>query len=164
MPYVCAPETVTPEMVRSPTASMAKMLKSRFVTPLLPLMISEEAPGPVMVTVPAVPPPLPIIDVLALTMLGSEEPRVMVPVTLKLMMSSPAVMLARSIAARRDPVPESAVVETKMGEFEGVILSSNLSSSNLGEPEALRTFRFWELPKSLRKAFKSIEVFPIQKN
>jgi hypothetical protein len=70
-------------------------------------------------------------------MVGSEaltalfwESSVMVPVMLKLMISSPAVAFASIIACRRDPAPESAVVETKMGEFEGVILSSNLKRSS----------------------------------
>ncbi len=86
---VCAPETITPEIVRFPPESTLKIQK----LPLLPLIVSEEAPGPLMVRVPAVPPP--VIGVLALTIVGNEEePRVMVPVTLKLMMSSPAVVLA----------------------------------------------------------------------
>ena len=38
----------------------------------------------------------------------------------------------------------------------GTNLSSNLKRSNLIEPEALRAFLFWELPKRLRKVFKSI--------
>ncbi len=50
-----------------------------------------------------------------------------------------------------------------MGEFEGLILSSNLISSNRGEPEVLRAFLFWELLKSLGKAFKSMESIPYTK-
>ena len=50
-----------------------------------------------------------------------------------------------------------------MGEFEGVILSSNLISSNRGEPEALLAFLFWELLKSLGKAFKSMDSIPYTK-
>ena len=78
LPEVFAPETVTPEMVRLPPVSMLKILKSRPALPLLPLMLSEEAPRPVMVTVPAVPPPLPMIDVLALIMVGNALASVMV--------------------------------------------------------------------------------------
>ena len=51
---------------------MLKILK----LPLLPLMISEEAPRPVMVRVPAVPPVT--IAVLALTIVGNANPSVMV--------------------------------------------------------------------------------------
>ena len=141
---------------------MLKMLKSRneLIVPeesSKPLMISEEEPGPSMVRVPTVPPP-PEAVALAFKMVGNEagtvlfwESRVMVPVMLKLIMSSPAVALASIIACRRDPAPESALEETKMGEFEGVILSSNLRSSSRGKPETLRAFLFWELLKSLRK-------------
>ena len=53
---VFAPETVTPEMLRSPPEAMLKMLKLRPLTPLSPLMVSEEAPGPVMVMVPRATP------------------------------------------------------------------------------------------------------------
>ena len=128
-PEVFAPETVTPEIERLPPVAMLKILKLRVVLPpSKPLMVREEEPGPLMVSVPAVPP---VIGVVALIMVGNEaltvllmELRVMVPVMLKLMMSSPAVVLASIIACRRDPVPESAVLETIMGVFEGVILSS----------------------------------------
>ena len=151
-----APETVTPEIERLPPAAMLKMLKLRFVLMVpeelsRPLIIREEEPGPVMVRVPTVPPP-PEAVALAFKMVGNEagtvlfwESSVMVPVMLKLIMSSPAVALASIMACRRDPAPESAVVLTIMGEFEGVILSSNLRSSSRGEPEALRAFLFWEL-------------------
>ena len=143
LPEVFAPVTVTPEMERLPPVMILKILK----LPWLASMVSEEAPGPVMVRVPA------------LTMAGSEEPRVMVPATLKSMISSPAVALAKVIASLSEikVSPEltiSKVVSTVI--VAGLILSSNRRSSNLGEPEALRAFRFWELPKSLRKAFKSI--------
>ena len=129
-PDVFAPETVTPEIERLPPEAMLKILKSRLpLPPSKPLMVREEEPGPVMVRVPAVPPP--VIGVLALIMVGSEaltvllrELRVIVPVMLKLMMSSPAVVLASIIACRRVPAPESALEETIMGVFEGVILSS----------------------------------------
>ena len=130
LPDVFAPETVTPEIERLPPEAMLKILKSRLLLPpSKPLMIREEEPGPVIVRVPAVPPP--VIGVLALIMVGSEaltvllrELRVIVPVMLKLMMSSPAVVLASIIACRRVPAPESALEETIMGVFEGVILSS----------------------------------------
>ena len=62
-----APDTVTPEIVKLPKLATEKTLK----LPLLPLMLSVFAPGPVMVRVPAVPPPLPLIDVLALTIVGN---------------------------------------------------------------------------------------------
>ena len=157
-------------MVRLPPVAMLKILKLRPLLPLSkPLIIREEEPGPLMVSVPTVPPP-PEAVALALKMVGNEaltllfwESSVMVPVMLKLIMSSPAVALASIIACRRVPAPESALEETKMGEFEGVILSSNLRSSSRGKPEALRAFLFWELLKSLRKAFKSIERFLIPK-
>ena len=70
----CAPETVTPEMARLPPVAMLKTLK--FLLVLIvpeelskPLMISEEAPMPVIVRVPA-------LD--AFKMVGNAEARVMV--------------------------------------------------------------------------------------
>jgi hypothetical protein len=75
------------------------------------------------------------------------------------MVSSPAVALARSMAARRDPVPEFALMLTV--KVVGVILSSRLRSSSRGEPEALRAFLFWELLKSLRKEFKNMDKVPL---
>ena len=78
-PEVWAPETVTPEMKRFPPESMLKMLKLRVAlltfVGSLPLMISEEAPRPVMVTVPAVPAPTVL---LASMMLGNAAAKVMV--------------------------------------------------------------------------------------
>ena len=71
---IFAPETVTPEMLRLPPVLIVKILK----LPWLALIVSKEAPRPLMVTVPAVPPPLPLIDVLALTMVGNALARVMV--------------------------------------------------------------------------------------
>ena len=107
LPEDFAPETVTPEMVRLPPVSMLKILKSRLLLPpSKPLMISEEEPGPLMVTVPAVPPPL--IGVVALIMVGNDFntlSRVMVPVMLKLMISSPAVLLAVLMASLSE-IPE----------------------------------------------------------
>jgi len=109
-PVVCAPETVTPEMVKLPPVVTLKMLKLRvelltFVGSL-PLMVSAEAPRPLMVRVPAV---------LTFKIVGRAAAKVMVyglePVKLKLMSSLPG-LLARVIAASRDPVPEAAVVVT----------------------------------------------------
>ena len=75
-----APETVTPEMERLPPEAMVKIRKFRDVllglVGSLPLMMSEEAPGPVMVRAPAVPPVT--ITVLVLTMVGNADPSVMV--------------------------------------------------------------------------------------
>jgi hypothetical protein len=174
-----APETVTPEIVRSPPVAMLKMLKSRaeLIMPeesSRPLIIREEEPGPLMVSVPTVVPvPVPVPEAIALAskMVGNEamtvlfwESRVIVPVMLKLMMSSPGVALASIMASLKEiklsvGSTVSAVVLTIIGELEieGVILSSNLRSSSLGEPDALRAFLFWELLKSLRKTFKSME-------
>jgi hypothetical protein len=92
-----APETVTPEIVKSAPASIEKILKP----PRLPLMISEEALGPVMVRVPAVPP---VIGVLASIMAGNAAVKAMVPVTpvLKTISSLPGVVLARVIASLRE--------------------------------------------------------------
>ena len=170
LPVVCAPETVTPDMLRLPPVAMLKMLKSRneLIVPeesSRPLIIREEAPGPLMVSVPTVVPvPVPVPEAVALAskMVGSEaltvlfwESSVMVPVMLKLMISSPAVAFASIIACLRDPAPESAVLITE--KVEGTILCSRLRSSSRGKPEPLRAFLFWELLKSLRKAFKSME-------
>ena len=95
-----APETITPEMVKSAPVSMVKILKPPRL-PLLPLMVSEEALGPVMVTVPAVPP---VIAVLASMMAGNAAVKAMVPVTpvLKTISSLPGVVLARVIASLRE--------------------------------------------------------------
>jgi len=166
---VFAPETVTPEIDKSPPTAMLKMLKLRveLIVPeesSRPLIIREEEPGPVMVSVPTVVPVPPVPEAVALAskMVGSEaltllfwESRVMVPVMLKLIISSPAVALALIIACLRDPIPESAVLITE--KVEGTILCSRLRSSSRGEPDALRAFLFCELLKSLRKAFKSMD-------
>ena len=121
-----APETITPEMVKLPPVSMVKILKPPRL-PLLPLMVSEEALGPVMVTVPAVPP---VIAVLASMMAGNAAVKAMVPVTpvLKTISSLPGVVLARVIAASRDPAPEAAVFRTVM--VAGTTLSSSPRSSS----------------------------------
>ena len=118
LPEVFAPVTVTPEMLRLPPVLMLKILK----LPLLASMVSEEAPSPLMVTAPAVPP---VIAVLELMMFGNGEAKViMVTGELeKLMMSLPGVVLALIIACRREPAPESALLRTE--KVVGVILSSN---------------------------------------
>ena len=80
LPVTFAPETVTPETARLPPVAMLKTLK--FLLVLIvpeelskPLMISEEAPRPVIVRVPTVPP---VIALLTFKMVGNEEARVMV--------------------------------------------------------------------------------------
>ena len=79
LPEVCAPETVTPEIVKSPPEAMLKILKLRaelltFVGSL-PLMVREEEPRPVMVRVPLVPEPTVAV---AFRIVGRAEPKVMV--------------------------------------------------------------------------------------
>jgi hypothetical protein len=97
---VFAPETVTPEMVKSPPEAMLKMLKSRLLLPpSKPLIIREEEPGPVMVRVPAV---------LVEAMVGRDFntlSRVIVPVTLKSIISSAVVELAVVMASLSE-IPE----------------------------------------------------------
>ena len=74
-----APDTVTPEIKRKPPVATEKTLK----LPLLPLMLSVFAPGPVMVRVPAVvasamagrTPPR---DIVAGPLVKSEEAKTMV--------------------------------------------------------------------------------------
>ncbi len=121
-----APETVTPEMLKSALRSMVKILKP----PAVPLIVSEEAPGPVMVTVPAVPP---VIAVLASMILGNAAARVMVAAPpenkeeAKLMVSLPAVLLARSMASRRVP-PVAVSAKEVTGKLAGTILHSSCRS------------------------------------
>ena len=81
------PETVTPEMERLPPLLMVKILKP----PAVPLMISEEAPGPVMVRVPAED---------EVIMAGNGAVKAMVPVTpvLKTISSLAKVALALIMA------------------------------------------------------------------
>jgi len=55
----------------------------------------------------------------------------------KSMMSSPGVVLAKVMAALREPRPEFSLVVTMIGEFEGVILSSRRRSSSLREVKDL---------------------------
>jgi len=153
---VFAPETVTPEMERLPPVAMLKMLKSRPLLPLSkPLIIREEEPGPVMVRVP---------KLVALAMTGKDDASVIVPTPpvksdeSNTIVSAAAEALAVVIASRS--VVKASVVVLSASEstmiVAGVILSSRLRSSSRGEPEVLRAFLFWELIKSLRKAFKNI--------
>ena len=73
-------------------------------TALLPLIVNRFVPGPEMV-------------VLSVTG-GNAEARVIVPLTVKLIVSSPFVALASSIACRSEPTPASLVVVTlKMVAF-----------------------------------------------
>ena len=66
---------------------------------LLPLNLSDFAPGPVML--------------ILLVMVGSWDKSVMVPVTFEKTMSPLETALASRIACRSDPDPESEVLETK---------------------------------------------------
>jgi len=78
---VFAPETVTPEMVKSPPEAMLKMLKSRLLLPpSKPLIIREEEPGPLMVSVPTVVPVPPVPEAVAVAskISGNAPARVMV--------------------------------------------------------------------------------------
>ena len=109
-PEVWAPETVTPEMERFPPEAMLKILK----LPLLPLIISEEALGPVMVSEPALEPALEVAAIV-----GSTVCRVMVvPAPFvnseeaKIISSLAEVALASVIACLNEPAPASAVVVT----------------------------------------------------
>ena len=61
------------------------------------------------------------------------------------MVSAPGAALASIIAWRKEPGPESSVIDTL--KVAGTILLSNLRSSSQGELEALRAFLFWELLK-----------------
>ena len=86
-------------MERLPPEAMLKMLKLRPLPPLLPLMVSEDAPGPVMVRVPAE---------VAEAMIGRDcntLSRVIVPVTLKSIISLAEVPLAVVMASLSE-IPE----------------------------------------------------------
>ena len=93
-----APETVTPEIARFPPAEILKILKLRLATPLLPLIVRKEEPGPVMVRVPAV-------EVLSIA--GKKELSVMPPVIAKTMVSDSIVRLESTIARLRESGPKS---------------------------------------------------------
>ena len=79
LPEVFAPETVTPEMLRLPPEAMLKILKLRPLTPLSPLIVSAEAPRPVMVRVPTVVPVPPVPEAVAVAsiILGNAPVKVM---------------------------------------------------------------------------------------
>jgi len=96
-------------------------------------MISEEALGPVMVTVPAVPIGLLLesrITEVALIMAGNAAVKAMVPVTpvLKTISSLPGVVLASIIACLSESGPESETFKTVM--VAGTTLSSRPRSSS----------------------------------
>ena len=92
---ILAPETVTPEIARFPPAEILKILKFRLATPLLPLIVRKEEPGPVMVSVPAV-------EVLSIA--GNAELSVMGLITeaAKTMVSDSIVRLESTIARLRE--------------------------------------------------------------
>ena len=107
---VFAPDKVTPEIARLPPEAMFKIWKLRPLTPLLPLMIREEALGPVMVSEPA-PEVAAIVgsaadkSVIVLAPLVNNEEA-------KIISSLAEVALASVIACRNEPAPASAVVVT----------------------------------------------------
>ena len=113
-----APDTVTPEIVKLPKLATEKTLK----LPLLPLMLSVFAPGPVMVRVPAevaiaMAGSTPVRDIVAGPLVKSEEAKSIV--------SSPAVLLAKSIASLKEI--NASVADKSCRVFTvsaGVILSS----------------------------------------
>jgi hypothetical protein len=114
-PVVFAPETVTPEMLRLPPLGMMKILKLRLGLPLSPLMVSEEAPGPVMESEPAT-------DVAAIAGSALAREIVLLPFVkseaAKTISSLAMVALAVRMACRSEPsttsTTESAVVVTVM--------------------------------------------------
>lgn len=97
------PETVAPEIDKLPPDAMLKIPKLRLASPLFPLIVRLEEPGPVMVRVP---------PVAVVTIEGSLELRVMVPVTEKAIESFARVRLAFNIACLREPAPESLLFIT----------------------------------------------------
>jgi len=100
LPEVFAPETVTPEIERLPPEAMLKILKLRFaLPPSKPLIVSEEAPGPVMVRVPAE-----VVEAMVGRVLKKRS-RVIVPVTLKSIISLAEVRLAVVMASLSE-IPE----------------------------------------------------------
>ena len=109
---VLAPETVTPEIARLPPEAMSKILKLRLVLPLSPLMVSEKAPGPVMVSEPA-------LEVAAIV--GSAACRVMVVMApfvnseeAKIISSLAEVKLAASIASLKEVTPSTELTVSVM--------------------------------------------------
>lgn len=141
LPDVFAPDTVTPEMERLPSVLILKILKLRLATPLSPLIVRLEEPGPVMVRVPAV-------DVA--TIEGNDELRVMVPVTPEKRMSSLVdAVFASIMACLREPGPTSLVFVTM--KVAGAIRSSRVISSSLEEMGDFLAFLLGEILKNLRK-------------
>ena len=107
---VFAPETVMPEIERLPPEAILNILKLREPLPLLPLMTSDEAPGPVMTSDPAM---------LVAAIVGSEaDPRVIVlepfvnSEAAKTISSLALFRLESVIACLNEPAPASAVVVT----------------------------------------------------
>jgi len=114
-----APDTVTPEIVKSPKLATEKTLK----LPLLPLILRVFAPGPVMVRVPAVATSamagsVPVRDIVAGPLVKSEEAKTMV--------SGPKVVLARSIASLKEVKASGADVSCRVSTVMvvGLILVS----------------------------------------
>ena len=103
LPLTLAPETFTPEIDKLPPDWMLKIPKLRLASPLFPLIVRLDEPGPVMVRVP---------PVAVVTIEGSLELSVMVPVTEKTIESFASVRLAFNIACLREPVPESLLFVT----------------------------------------------------
>ena len=97
------PEIVTSEIAKLPPDAMVKILKLRLISPLFPLIVRLEEPGPVTVRVP---------PVAVVTIEGRATLRVMVPVTEKTIESLARVRLAFIIACLREPAPESLLFVT----------------------------------------------------
>ncbi len=113
---VLAPETVTPEIARLPPEAMSKILKLRVAllafVGSLPLMVSEKAPGPVMVSEPA-------LEVAAIV--GSAACRVMVVMApcvnseeAKIISLLADVALAASIASLKEVTPSAELTISAM--------------------------------------------------
>ena len=115
-----APDTVTPEIVKSPRLATEKTLK----LPLLPLILRVFAPGPVIVRVPAgevadgMAGSTPVKDIVAGPLVKSDEAKTMV--------SGPAVVLARSIASLKEVKASVTDVSCRVSTVMvvGLILSS----------------------------------------
>ena len=107
---VLAPEMVDAVMVRFPPLPISSSLKSRLESPVSPLIVRDEVPGPVIVSAPTEA---------AEPIVGSAELRVMVPVTQLLEVVQKDIVSAELserfesvIACRSDPKPESFVLVT----------------------------------------------------
>ena len=99
-------------MERFPPEAILKILKSRLTSPLLPLIISEEAASPVIVKVPA-------LEVAAIV--GSAACRVMVVMApfvnseeAKIISSLAEVKLAASIASLKEVTPSTELTVSVM--------------------------------------------------